>query len=195
MFSESSPCLLVQHGSCSTTQQSACGTLGKHFTTPFSQPDAAPDCIYDRPGPRFWCKNLGFKNGFEIGFGYHFHFVTCANYPFSDCFQCKKSKAISKANFKAVFKAKIFAPESGPRKSSSRLGENLFAKPRVCVRARVRFSPNLEDDFSALLVKSKDGCGRFRDRVLRRCRRVVMLIIIALGRSDLDRISASLAIA
>ena len=62
------------------------------------------------PGPRFWCKKYGFKNGFEIGFRYHFDFVTCANYPFSDFFQCKKSKAISKANFKAIFKAKIVAP-------------------------------------------------------------------------------------
>ena len=25
-------------------------------------------------GPRFWCKNFGFKNGFEIGFRYHFDF-------------------------------------------------------------------------------------------------------------------------
>ena len=71
-------------------------------------------------GPRFWWNNFGFKNGFEIGFRYHFDFVTCANYPFSDFFQCKKSKAIFKANFKADFKAKIFAPESGPCNSNVR---------------------------------------------------------------------------
>ena len=61
----------------------------------------------------------------------------------------------------------------------------------------MRFSANLKDEFSALLVKAKDGygTGRFRVRVLQRCRRVVMLMIIALGLSDLDRISASLALA
>ena len=42
MFSESSPCLLGQHGSCSIGP-TACGTFKKHFTKPFSQTDA-PDC-------------------------------------------------------------------------------------------------------------------------------------------------------
>ena len=38
MFFASSPCLLGQHGSCTT----ACGTLGKHFTKPFLQ--VAAEC-------------------------------------------------------------------------------------------------------------------------------------------------------
>ena len=38
MFSESSPCLLGQHGSCSSAQLPV-----EHFTKPFPQP-AAPDC-------------------------------------------------------------------------------------------------------------------------------------------------------
>ena len=33
---------------------------------------------------------------------------------------CHKIKMVSKANFKAVFKAKIFAPESGPSKPIGR---------------------------------------------------------------------------
>ena len=43
IFSESSPCLIGQHGSCISAQP-ACGTLRKHVTEPFSQP-AAQDCI------------------------------------------------------------------------------------------------------------------------------------------------------
>ena len=41
MFSESYPCLLGQNRSCRPT---ACRTLRKHFTKPFSQPDA-PVCV------------------------------------------------------------------------------------------------------------------------------------------------------
>ena len=44
MFSESSPCLLVQHASVSTAHRPV-ELLGKHFTKPFSQPNA-PDCTH-----------------------------------------------------------------------------------------------------------------------------------------------------
>ena len=40
MFSESSPCLLGQHGSCSTAN--SLGTLKKHFTKPSEQVAAPP---------------------------------------------------------------------------------------------------------------------------------------------------------
>ena len=43
MFSESSPCLLGQHGSCSTAH--ILGTFRKHFAKP-SEQVAAPDCTY-----------------------------------------------------------------------------------------------------------------------------------------------------
>ena len=61
-------------------------------------------------GPRFWCKNFGFKNGFTIGFRNSFRILTLEKVQNLG----HKIKLASKAIFKAVFKAKLFAPESGP---------------------------------------------------------------------------------
>ena len=68
----------------------------------------------ERTGPRFWYKNVGLKNGFEIGFRNGFGFLTLEKDRKWVVCTCHKIKMASKANFKAVFKAKIFAPESGP---------------------------------------------------------------------------------
>ena len=65
-------------------------------------------------GPRFWCKNFGFKNGFTIGFRNSFRILTLEKVQKWEVCTCHKIKLASKAIFKAVFKAKLFAPESGP---------------------------------------------------------------------------------
>ena len=65
-------------------------------------------------GPRFWCKNFGFKNGFTIGFRNSFRILTLEKVQKWEVCTCHKIKLTSKAIFKAVFKAKLFAPESGP---------------------------------------------------------------------------------
>ena len=71
----------------------------------------APD---PESGPRFWCKNYGFTNGFKIGFRDGFRLPTLEKVQKLVVYTCLKIKMVSKAIFKAIFKAKIFAPESGP---------------------------------------------------------------------------------
>ena len=46
-------------------------------------------------GPRFWCKNFGFKNGFEIGFGNGLGFLTLEKVRKWVVCTCHKIKMVS----------------------------------------------------------------------------------------------------
>ena len=78
------------------------------------------NCAANSSGPRFWCKNFGFKNGFKIGLRNGFRILTLEKVQKWEVCTCHKIKLTSKAIFKAVFKAKLFAPESGPSISIGR---------------------------------------------------------------------------
>ena len=61
------------------------------------------NCAANSSGPRFWCKNFGFKNGFKIGLRNGFRILTLEKVQKWEVCTCHKIKLTSKAVFKAVF--------------------------------------------------------------------------------------------
>ena len=105
-------------------------------------------------GSRSCSKTFGFKNSIRNDFRCHFNFVPCVNYQFFAFFQCRKSKAIFKANIFASahevigsnFENQIHVPIMPQQRVTVRkvMWETLL-EPARCSQMRVTNRWNRDD--------------------------------------------------